>query len=142
MNDLAGLSTFSALYGFEDPAFRVRRRQNWIVLGLLYAFFYATRYNLSALSGQLCTYFGWTNTQYGVFETMMPFVYGVSVLVNGPVADRIGGKKAFLAGALGVVAMNFLFGLGTLMLGIVAFFVWSWQSRSWPFTRPAELVAD
>src|SRR6202012_3599046 len=102
--------------GFEDPAFRARRTQNWLVLGLLYAFFYATRYNLSALSGQLSAYFGWTNTQYGIFETMMPFVYGVSVLVNGPIAERVGGKKAFLFGAAGVVLMNFLFGLGTLVV--------------------------
>src|SRR6185295_8634640 len=97
----------------DDPAFRRRRVQNWLVLGLLYAFFYATRYNLSALSGQLCSYFGWTNTEYGVFETMMPFVYGASVLVNGPIADRIGGKKAFLFGAAGVTVANFLFGLAT-----------------------------
>jgi len=92
--------------GFEDPAFRARRTQNWMVLGLLYAFFYATRYNLSATSGQLCGYFGWTNTQYGVFETMGPLVYGASVLVNGPIADRIGGKKAFLFGAVGVEGLD------------------------------------
>src|SRR5262249_41372526 len=85
--------------GFDDPAFRARRTQNWLVLGLLYACFYATRYNLSALSGALCTYFGWTNAQYGVFETMLPLAYGASVLVNGPIADRIGGKRAFLFGA-------------------------------------------
>src|ERR1700761_7208338 len=113
MSELAAAAP-RAVDGFEDPAFRSRRTQNWLVLGLLYAFFYATRYNLSALSGQLCTYFGWTNTQYGIFETMMPFVYGVSVLVNGPIADRIGGKKAFLFGACGVIVANFLFGLGTL----------------------------
>jgi MFS transporter, OPA family, glycerol-3-phosphate transporter len=101
---------------FEDGAFRQRRVQNWMVLGLLYAFFYATRYNLSAVSGQLCNFFGWTNTQYGVFETMMPFVYGLAVLVNGPLADRIGGKKAFLIGAVGVVCMNVLFGLCTYLV--------------------------
>src|SRR5579859_134173 len=95
---------------FDDLAFRRRRTRNWIVLGLLYALFYATRYNLSAISGQLASHFGWTNTQYGVFETMMPFVYGLSVLLNGPLADRIGGKKAFLFGAAGVVVMNLLFG--------------------------------
>lgn len=123
--------------GFEDPEFRRRRTQNWMVLGLLYAFFYATRYNLSALSGPLCAYFGWTNTQYGVFETMMPFVYGVSVLVNGPIADRVGGKKAFLFGAAGVTLMNFLFGLGTLMVQVPA--VWSGEGKAAVVQTPAVL---
>ena len=39
----------------------------------------------------------------------MPLVYGLSVVFNGPVSDRIGGKKAFLFGAVGVVIMNLLF---------------------------------
>jgi OPA family glycerol-3-phosphate transporter-like MFS transporter len=129
--------TVRAPDAFDDPAFVRRRTQNWIVLGFLYAFFYATRYNLSALSGQLCTYFGWTNTQYGVFETMMPFVYGVSVLVNGPLADRIGGKKAFLFGAGGVVAMNFLFGVGTLVVKTPA--VWAGEGKSALLVTPAVL---
>jgi OPA family glycerol-3-phosphate transporter-like MFS transporter len=123
--------------GFEDPAFRSRRRQNWLILGFLYAFFYATRYNLSALSGQLSSYFGWTNAEYGVFETMMPFVYGLSVLVNGPVADRIGGKKAFLFGAVGVVGANFLFGLGTLSVLTPA--VWSGHGKTAVLVAPAVL---
>src|SRR3954471_24460273 len=123
--------------GFADPAFGRRRAQNWLVLGFLYAFFYATRYNLSALSGQLCASFGWTNTEYGVFETMMPFVYGISVLVNGPLADRIGGKKAFLFGAAGVVVMNFLFGLGTLLVETPA--VWSGEGKAAILVTPAVL---
>src|SRR5262249_5292706 len=97
--------------GFDDPAFRRRRTQNWLILGLLYAFFYATRYNFTALTHPLSHHFGWSNEQLGNFETVMPLAYGASVLVNGPIADRIGGKKAFLIGAAGVTVMNFLFGL-------------------------------
>jgi OPA family glycerol-3-phosphate transporter-like MFS transporter len=124
--------------GFDDPAFRARRTQNWLVLGLLYTFFYATRYNLSAVSGQLCSYFGWTNTQYGVFETMGPLVYGASVMINGPIADRVGGKKAFLFGALGVTVMNVLFGLGTLVVRTPA--VWSGEGKSAVLVTPAVLA--
>lgn len=123
--------------GFSDAAFRRRRTQNWLVLGFLYAFFYATRYNLSALSGPLSSHFGWTNTQYGVFETMMPFVYGLSVLVNGPIADRVGGKKAFLFGGLGVTAMNFLFGLGLTVVEKPA--VWSGEGKAAVLVTPAVL---
>ncbi len=96
---------------FDDPAFRKRRTQNWLVLGFLYAVFYMSRYNFAAVMVNLSGTFGWTNVQLGVFETMMPLVYGLSVVLNGPIADRIGGKKAFLFGAVGVTIMNFLFGL-------------------------------
>ncbi len=99
---------------FANPAFQQRRNVNWVVLGLLYAFFYMTRYNFAATMSELSRTFGWTNTQLGVFETMMPLVYGLSVVFNGPLADRIGGKKAFLFGAVGVTVMNFAFGACTL----------------------------
>ncbi len=99
---------------FADPAFARARTVNWLVLGLLYASFYMTRYNFAATMSELARSFGWTNTQLGVFETMMPLVYGLSVVLNGPIADRIGGRRAFLFGAVGVTLMNFAFGACTL----------------------------
>jgi MFS transporter, OPA family, glycerol-3-phosphate transporter len=93
-----------------DARFRARRAQNWLLLGVLYALFYMSRYNYSATSAYLATVFGWRNAELGVFETVMPLVYGLSVVLNGPVADRIGGKKAFLIGTAGAIAMNLLFG--------------------------------
>ncbi|NOZ00338.1 MAG: MFS transporter, partial [Deltaproteobacteria bacterium] len=98
------------------PGFRPRRARNWMLLGLLYSFFYMSRYNFSAVTDSLAQVFGWSNTDLGVFASVMPLVYGISVVVNGPIADRIGGKKAFLFGAAGVVVMNFLFGLSHLLM--------------------------
>jgi OPA family glycerol-3-phosphate transporter-like MFS transporter len=102
--------------GIQIPGdgFRRRRIVNWMALGILYAFFYATRYNYTAVAPVLAEIFGWKNTELGVFETIMPLVYGLSVVLNGPLADRVGGKKAFLFGAAGVVVANFLFGLAGL----------------------------
>lgn len=97
--------------GFDDPAFRKVRTRNWLVLGFLYAAFYMSRYNFAAVMVNLAGTFGWTNTDLGIFETAMPLIYGLSVVFNGPIADRIGGRKAFLFGAVGVVVMNGLFGL-------------------------------
>jgi OPA family glycerol-3-phosphate transporter-like MFS transporter len=108
------MSDASDIRAFQAPAFRRRRTFNWMALGLLYAFFYMTRYNFAATMSELSRTFGWTNTQLGIFETMMPLVYGLSVVFNGPLADRIGGRKAFLFGAVGVTIMNFLFGACTL----------------------------
>ena len=72
----------------HSPEFRRRRAINWISLGLLYAFFYMTRYNYTAVAPLLADVLGWKNTQLGIFETMMPLVYGLSVVLN----DAIGGR--------------------------------------------------
>jgi OPA family glycerol-3-phosphate transporter-like MFS transporter len=114
MSSPAVTSTLARPAAFADPAFQRRRNLNWVVLGLLYAFFYMSRYNFAATMSELGTTFGWTNTELGIFETMMPLVYGLSVVFNGPLADRIGGRKAFLFGAVGVTIMNFAFGACTL----------------------------
>jgi OPA family glycerol-3-phosphate transporter-like MFS transporter len=106
----------------HDPRFRARRVQNWLVLGLLYSLFYMSRYNFAAIMGKVAHFLGLTNVDTGTFETVMPLVYGLSVVLNGPIADRIGGKKAFLFGALGVMCANLLFGL--LLTTVSAPAVW------------------
>ena len=99
-----------------SPEFRRRRVWNWMVLGLLYAFFYMSRYNFTANNAYLAEQFDWSNTDLGVFGFVQRLVYGLAVVFNGPLADRIGGKKAFLFGAGGVAVMNFLFGLALLLV--------------------------
>ena len=37
-------------------------------------------------------------------------VYGLSVFLNGPLADKIGGKRAILIGSAGAALFNLLFG--------------------------------
>ena len=110
-------------------AFRRQRVVNWMSLGILYAFFYATRYNYTAVAPTLADLLGWKNTELGVFETMMPLVYGLSVVLNGPLADRIGGKRAFLIGAVGVSIMNILFGLASLAVAAPAVWVGTGLAR-------------
>jgi OPA family glycerol-3-phosphate transporter-like MFS transporter len=120
-----------------SPEFRRRRVINWLSLGFLYAFFYMTRYNYTAVSPVLASILGWKNTELGVFETMMPLVYGLSVVLNGPLADRIGGKKAFLFGAIGVAIMNFLFGCAAF--AIVTPAVWEGTGMTRHVVTPAVL---
>ncbi len=115
--------------------FRQRRVINWLSLGFLYAGFYATRYNYSAGAPLLAQVFGWKNTDLGVFETVMPLVYGISVVLNGPLADRIGGKKAFLAGAIGVILMNLLFGMASFAVAAPA--VWEGNGAAARVITPA-----
>lgn len=96
--------------------FRWRRIQNWMILGLLYALFYMSRYNNAAAMPQTMDWFGWYKPDVGVFESVLPLFYGASVLINGPLGDKLGGKKLFLIGAAGVVIMNLLMGACTLMV--------------------------
>ena len=119
------------------PEFRRQRIINWMSLGLLYAFFYMTRYNYTAVAPTLADLLGWKNTDLGIFETLMPLVYGLSVVLNGPFADRTGGKKAFLFGAIGVALMNFLFGMASLAVSSPA--VWEGAGLARHVVTPAAL---
>jgi OPA family glycerol-3-phosphate transporter-like MFS transporter len=110
-------------------AFRKRRAMNWLTLGLTYASMYMGRYNLSFANKALSDTYGWDKTQVGTIITAALTIYGISALFNGPIADRIGGRKAMLIGVCGSVVFNILFGLGayagalgtgTLLLGYFA----------------------
>jgi sugar phosphate permease len=112
----------------ESPEFKQRRIQNWVFLGLMYAMFYMGRYNFAAVNALLADKFGWTNTDLGNIIAAGKICYGVSVFLNGPLADRIGGKRAILIGAAGAAFFNILFGFGSLFL--VGDAVWSADHKS------------
>ncbi|WNG49038.1 MFS transporter [Archangium minus] len=114
-------------------AFRFRRAQNWLTLGTMYAAMYMGRYNFSFANAKLSETYGWNKAQVGAIISAATFIYGVSAIFNGPLADRIGGRKAMLVGAGGAVVFNLAFGLGAylgflgtgpLLLGYLAT-VWS-----------------
>jgi OPA family glycerol-3-phosphate transporter-like MFS transporter len=94
-----------------DDRFLARRRQNWVFLGLMYAMFYMARYNLAVADVYLLKAFGWTKEDLGILKSAGLITYGISVFVNGPIADRIGGKRAILIGALGSSISNLVFAL-------------------------------
>ncbi len=106
----------------HDPGFRARRVWNWLPLGLTYALLYMGRYNLTVSKGAFEEIAGGTggslmgNTDFGVIFGVGTVVYGFSFLINGPLTDRFGGRKAMLAGTGGAVIMNVLMGLATWSL--------------------------
>src|SRR2546422_10717595 len=95
----------------HSPEFRGRRRQNWIVLGFTYAAMYMARYNFSFANKSLSDTYGWSKTQVGGIIGTASLVYGLSALFNGPLADRIGGRRAMLIGAGGAFLFHLLFRL-------------------------------
>src|SRR5687768_5102477 len=104
----------------HPPGFTARRRTNWIFLGLMYGFFYMSRYNLAAIQAAMKEMYGWSNADYGKIVSAATFVYGSAVFLNGPLADKIGGKRAILLGSAGAALFNFLFGACFLFLGQAA----------------------
>jgi MFS transporter, OPA family, glycerol-3-phosphate transporter len=99
----------------HEVAFRKRRALNWLTLGTTYAAMYMARYNLSLANKSLSDTYGWDKTQIGAIISTMLTIYGFSALFNGPIADRIGGRKAMLIGVCGSIVANLAFGLGAYL---------------------------
>ncbi|MBI5482484.1 MAG: MFS transporter [Deltaproteobacteria bacterium] len=107
----------------HSPEFRRRRLLNWFPLGLMYAAYYMTRYNLSVANPYITSEFGWTKAEFGAVISACLIVYGLSVFLNGPMADRIGGRKAILIGAVGAFVANLAFGAGIFTRFLTYFIV-------------------
>ncbi len=121
----------------HSPDFRRRRALNWLTLGLTYAAMYMGRYNLSFANKALSDTYGWDKTQIGAIITAALTIYGISALFNGPIADRIGGRKAMLIGVFGSVVFNILFGLGAYLGAVgtgtllLAYFATAWALNAY-----------
>lgn len=124
----------------NDPSFKARRVQNWVFLGLMYAMFYMGRYNFSAVNAMLASSFGWTNADLGNITSAGKITYAFAVFLNGPFADRIGGKKAILIGAAGAAVFNLLFGAGILLVDHPA--VWNGKQLVSPATLHAGMTTS
>jgi OPA family glycerol-3-phosphate transporter-like MFS transporter len=74
------------------------------------------RYNLTVSKNALGSLM--TKEEFGVIFAVGTWVYAISFLINGPLTDRIGGKKAILIGATGAALMNIV--MGIIVYGILA----------------------
>lgn len=95
----------------HTPEFRKRRVLNWLPLGLTYAFLYMGRYNLNVAKislGDLMPI-----EDFALIFGVGTVVYGISFVINGPITDRIGGKKAILIGSFGSLLANLGMGIAT-----------------------------
>ena len=106
----------------HPPGFRRRRGLNWTFIGLLYTSFYMCRYNLPIANGAISNEFGFNKAQIGDIITTALLAYACGQIVNGLLADRLGGKRAMLIGAAGTVMMNTIFGVASFW-GLLWLFV-------------------
>jgi len=96
-------------------AYRLRRFLNWFPLGLAYALLYMGRYNLTVAQGDLGSLL--TKEAFGDVFAVGTFIYGFAFILNGPLTDRIGGRKAMLISVLGAAGANL--GIGLYLRGAV-----------------------
>lgn len=89
----------------HSQAFLRRRFLNWFPVGLTYAFLYMGRYNLNACIGPVID-----KGQFSDIYFWGTLTYGVSFLLNGPLTDRLGGKRTILLAAIGAGAANLAMG--------------------------------
>ena len=91
--------------------FRRRRAANWFPLGCTYACLYMGRYNFNVSKGAIGTAFHYDKAQMGIIATAGFWTYALSVLINGPLADRFGGRRAILLGTFGACVLNLVIGV-------------------------------
>ncbi len=107
------------IYFYNNPLrhsrwFLIRRFINWFPLGMTYAFLYMGRYNLTVSKAALGTLM--TKQDFGWIALAGTWTYALSFVVNGPLVDRIGGKKGILIGAFGSAFANVVMGLLTYLV--------------------------
>ena len=86
----------------HSAEFKRRRVLNWLPLGLTYAFLYMGRYNLNSLKDTNVI----SGATFGDVDAVGSVVYGLAFLINGPLCDRLGGRKTILLAAAGSAAAN------------------------------------
>lgn len=110
------LTSVIGLYFRHNPIghirpFIMRRFVNWFPLGMTYAFLYMARYNLSVSKNALGD--AMTKEDFGLIFGVGTTVYGLAFLLNGPLVDKLGGKKGILLAAVGACIANAGMGLAT-----------------------------
>ena len=107
------------LYFYNNPLghgswFMTRRFINWFPLGMTYAFLYMARYNLTVSKNALGSLM--SNQDFGWIFGIGTAVYGFSFVVNGPLVDKIGGKRGIIIAAIGS-------SLAKVALGVLTYLV-------------------
>jgi MFS transporter, OPA family, glycerol-3-phosphate transporter len=89
--------------------YKTRRAINWLPLGFTYAFLYMARYNLTVAQTALGSHM--SKESFGTIFGIGAWVYALSFLINGPLTDKFGGKRAILVSACGAALANIAMGV-------------------------------
>ena len=113
------LGAIIVLYFRNNPLehgrwFMIRRFINWFPLGMTYAFLYMGRYNLNVSKNALGSLM--SKEDFGLIFGIGTITYALSFLINGPLVDKIGGKRGILIAAIGSSFANVLMGVLTYLV--------------------------
>jgi sugar phosphate permease len=61
-------------------------------------------------------HFGYTNAELGLIALYSEISYAIGKFINGPLGDKIGGRKIFLLGLFGAIVSNFAFAMGSHLI--------------------------
>jgi MFS transporter, OPA family, glycerol-3-phosphate transporter len=131
------LAAVIGLYFYNNPLnhgrwFMMRRFINWLPLGMTYAFLYMGRYNLNVCK----TAMGATmsNDQFGLIFAAGLWTYALSFVVNGPIVDKIGGKRGIIIAAVGAALAN-------ILLGVITYYIVTGRLKTRPLVPFALLYS-
>ena len=89
--------------------------------------------------------FGYSNTQLGLIASLSEMAYATGKFINGPLADKIGGRKIFLVGMAGAIFFNIIFAISASLT--VFIIVWcllpllSFYGLGWTYEDDRQLVS-
>jgi OPA family glycerol-3-phosphate transporter-like MFS transporter len=89
----------------HSDRFLKRRFQNWFPVGLTYAFLYMARYNLNTAIGPV-----FSKAQFADVYFWGTLTCGISFVINGPLTDKLGGRKTIIIAAIGSLFSSILMG--------------------------------
>lgn len=98
----------------HSPWFMFRRFVNWFPLGLSYAFLYMGRNNLNVTQDAMPDLM--PKQAFGIIFAAGAITYFISLIVNGPIVDKIGGKRGMLIATIGAAFSNAGLGVATYLL--------------------------
>src|SRR6266480_1168174 len=115
------LALVVGIYFYNNPLkhgrwFLIRRFINWFPLGMTYAFLYMGRYNLVVSKNALGSLM--SIKDFSIIFSVGTWTYALSFLVNGPLVDKIGGKKGIIIAAVGSSIANIILGVLTYLVAM------------------------
>lgn len=94
--------------------FMFRRFMNWFPLGLSYTFLYMARNNLNVAQDAVPNLIN--NQSFGTIFATGAVTYAFSLVLNGPIVDKIGGRKGILISTIGAAIANIALGVAMYLL--------------------------
>ncbi len=87
----------------------------------MYASYYMCRYNFRFAGPGMVKEFNFNTADLANIWVIWSLAYGTGQLLNGLIADRVGGKWIMIVGAVGTMACNFIFGFSSFVGTLATF---------------------